>query len=410
MKKIIFLLFLFSLCFIYSQSLCESMINKNNTFLNSAYGAVKTDEQLTSATGRKVQTDFNKHIAHLDDIISKFSDEKNLMGMLKVKAYAGFAYYLFNTKQYDALQALSKQSGDLLNSINFNQYGYITCEGRGMGDVQYFDEETESYYTTTAETNVTKFSMKTDEFWKLCDSLYPYFAFANYVNNDLTTGDKFFMQCYDRRYFAYGTNGVMMILAKELLKDYDASKPITDVLFASAIVYLRSKDSNTNESYKTAMAILRRDDKFSNVRPKGEFVLLSNPAERSENYFIAMDALIYQNSENKDDAVAVMKKYFLAEKKTGINYIKPWDLAQLFYHCKKNNNELTTAILKDNDPEFMTNLGDHLMKHFKEYDSASGSDVLYDVYLYYKKAGQDSKAKRAFKTIHSSKRDLYKEL
>ena len=410
MKKIFVLLCFFIVQIFASQSFCEKMIAKNNTFLNASYAASNSNLLLNTTTGKQVQSDFEDHLAHLDLIINKFPDQASLMRMLKMKAYAGYAYYLFNTKQYNDLQVLSKKEEGLADGINFDQYGTLPCTGRGMGDVQYFDEESESYYTATAEKDVVKFSMNTDQFWALCDSLFPYFVFANYVKGDLEKGDAFFMQCYNHRYFAFGNNGLMKILAKELLTDYRDDKPVTDVLFAAAVVYLRSKDSNTNETYQKAMAILKRDDQFAKKNTKDGYQKLSNATEKSEVYFIAMDALIFQDSENNDDAVDMMKKYFLAEKKTGIYYIKNSDLAKLLYHGKKNSDKLHQAILKDNDPAFMKDLGDHLMPYFKEYDSASGSDVLYDLHLYYTKAGEKSKAKKAFMTIHQSKRGAYKML
>lgn len=407
-KIIIIFLLIFSSC-IFSQSLCERLLEDNTKFLNNANEAVKQKSSLNSASGKKLQSEFNDHLSYLDKLATKFPDEKNIMGLYKVKAFAGFAYYLFNTKEFDVLQNLSQKSEGILK-VDFDQNDQIICQGKGIGQVQYFDEESEQYYTSTAEKTVTKYAMSSDEFWVLCDMIYPYFAFANYVKGDQQKGNQYFMQCYDKRYFTTGKNDLMRILAKEILTDYDETKPATEVEFAAAVVYFRKHGSNTDPAYQKAIQIIKKDENFSNKPPKNGYMLLSNPAAKSEVYFIIVDGLIYSNSENKDDAVAMLKKYLMVEKKTGVEYFKPQNFANLFYQGKKNNNALTKAILKDNDPEFMTKVADKLLKHFKEYDTNTAGDIIYDTYLYYKKAGQDGKARKAFMTIPADQRSAYQEI
>lgn len=407
-KIIVVFLLIFS-SYIFSQSLCERLLEVNTKFLNTANDAVKQNSSLNTTLGKKVKFEFDDHLSYLDKFAKEYPGEKNIMGLYKVKAFAGFAYYLFNTRQYEALQNLSKKSDGILE-INFDQYDNIICEGKGTGPVQYFDEESEQYYTANAEKTVTKYAMKSDEFWVLCDMIYPYFAFANYVNGDVQKGNQYFMQCYDKRYFTSGKNDLMRILAKEILIDYDESKAATDVEFAAAVVYFRKHGSSADPAYQKAINIVKKDENFSNKQPKNQYMVLSNPAAKSEVYFVIVDGLVYSESENKDDAVAMLKKYLMVEKKTGVEYFKPQDFANLFYHGKKNNDALTKAILKDNDSEFMTKVADKLLKHFKEYDTNIAGDLIYDTYLYYKKAGQDSKAKKAFMTIPADQRSSYKEL
>lgn len=420
MKKIFVI---FSFLFINTlpaQKLCEKMLDQNNIFINAASNAVKYQSLLDSDQGIKLQKDFNLQIADLSEKAATYTSLKILMNAIKLRTVVVYSHYLFKTKQFKDLYELSGNTEDVMKQMILYKFELIACEGIGTGNIQGYDEESDSYYTTTGQTTVTKFSFDSKEIERMADQVNNYFAFACYLNNDTKKGDEFFLKTFDNRYFYNGKSSLMKSLAEEILTKYDNKKEIRNIDFAAAVTsiyfYNPSELKTENERkiadlfYQESMSIFKKDNQFSSKIKKGEKLPLSNPTARSEAYQIVLSSLVRHNSTDQKDVIEVMKKLFLAEKETGKSLMRLYDFAKLFYTEKVNNDNLTNAILIDNDPVFMTELSDRLMKHFKEYDSFTASDTIYQVYLFYKKVGENSKAKKAFNTIHEKARRNYKEL
>lgn len=420
MRKPILLFCLTAVSFINAQSLCETMAKINGDFLNASSEAVQNKVLLNSDAGPRFQQRFDTHLQKLEKVGSEFKDERNLMNFLKVKAVAGFAYYLFSTNQIKELQNLSAKSVNLLDHIYFDEYDQIPCKGAGYADVKYFDEESETYYTANALTSITKFSASKKDLDKICGMIYPYFSYANFVQGDVKKGEEFFLKNFDERFFYGSKDGLMTAIAQEILTKYNDKNPITNLDFAAAATYIYfydpAKAKSENEKkiaaifYGEAMSILKRDDQFSTKIKKGETLALSNPTARAQVYGILLNSLNTSTSNDKTDVIAMMKRYFEAEKKTGRSSIELYHFAKMFYSDSGNNDQLTNAVLADNDPVFMTEVSDRLLKHFKEYDTYTAGNTIYQVHVFYKKAGQNAKAKKAFNMIHEKFRGNYREL
>lgn len=400
--------------------LCAMLQNENNTFLNQASNLISLNKSLSSPEGKSLQKNFEAQLIRLDDIGSKFTDEVNICRVLKLKAYAGFASYLLKTKQYAELVALSEKTLTLVDDIRYDEYGLISCMGSGTVTARGFDEETEQYYNYQKEGMVTVNSFNRKDVRTVANMLYSNIAFAAYINNDIEIGERFFVKNFDNRYFYLLVGGFMEVVAHAILVDFDASQSANVAQFAAAAVYLKDHSKRTlnitrvapdkDIAYHKAMDILRKDNQVKRYGKSNTVPYLSTPESRVDVYGLVLVGLVYDDINDKKDAVEMMKKYFIVEKKSGTPYFTPHEFAELFYHSKKNNNELTQAILKDNDPKFMSELAGRLLKHFKEYDTYNAGDIIYDIYLYYHQAGQLSKAKKAFMTIHPNKRGAYKEL
>lgn len=422
MKKILLLLSFLFFNALSAQNFCEKMLDKNNMFINAASNAVKYQSLLDSDQGIKLQKDFDLEIADLKEIAKDYPSQRSLMNALKLKTYAVYTHYLFKTKQLKELQKLSEKEEDLMKQIVFDEYELIACEGTGTGNIQGYDEESDSYYTTTGQTTINKFSFNRKDIDQMADHVYTYFAFGCYVNNDTKKGDEFFLKTFDNRYFLNSKSEVTLLLAKEILSKYQETDAVNSVNFAAAVIYLKNYDpslSNSNSEkalsdlfYNVAFNIIKKDNNFGSNSAKINTKPLSSSGSRSEAYYLVLNNLVNIKTADKNDAVEMMKKYFLAEKKTGLKTLKPYDLGKMFFSDvnNTNNDQITNAVFLDNDPEFMVDLSDRLIKHFKEYHTYLAGDTIYNIYLFYKKAGQDAKAKKAFMTIPDEKRAPYKEL
>ena len=418
MKKTLIICSFFLFNNISAQSFCEKVSAQNNIFIKAASNAVEYQSLLNSDQGIKLRNDFYFQIEDLTEKAKKYSAQKSLMNAIKLKTYAVYAYYLFKTKQFKDLQELAGKNEDLIKDINFGDSVSITCEGKGNGNIQGYDENSDSYYTTSGETTVTKYSFDMKDIDQMADQIYSYFAFASYLNNDTKKGDEFFLKTFDNRYFLNSKTEVTLILAKEILSKYKESDPITSVNFAAAITYLKvynpSLLSSVSEKqladlyYDAAFSILRKDDSFSSNSSKVNKKPLSSPASKSEAYSLVFNNLVSLNTSDKKDAVEMLKKYNLAEKKTGYVSLGKYKIAEMVNGKDSKVNGFTTAILNDNDQKFMVFIADKLMKLYKNNTSEAGGRFHYVSYLLYQKAGEIDKAQQAFQQIPEAKRDFYK--
>lgn len=418
MKKVLIICSLLILTHSSAQSFCEKIASQNNIFIKAASNATEYQSLLDSDQGIKLQNEFNLQIADLKEKAKNYSSQKSLMNAIKLKTYAVYAYYLFKTKQFKNLKELADKNEDLIKDINFGNEVSITCEGNGTGNIQGYDEDSDSFYTTSGQTTVTKYSFNMNDIDQMANQIYSYFAFASYLNNDTKKGDEFFLKTFDNRYFLNSKTEVTLILAKEILLKYKESDPNNPVYFAAAIMYLKDYNPSLSNSdsekqlanlyYSVAFSILRKDDSFSSNSSKVNKKPLSSPASKSEAYAMVLNNLVSLNTSDKKDVVEMLKKYYLAEKKTGYVVLDKYKIPKFIDFKGYKVNGFTTAVLNDNDQKFMVFIADKLMKFYKNDASVTEGRFHYVSYLLYQKAGENNKAEQAFLQIPESKQDFYK--
>ena len=394
MKKI-FIIGSFLFCTIISaQTFCQGLIINKINFEKFSSEANKDYPIFSAAIDEKLKKKYYNAISEFESLINEFPRESRLYTFLELAYHAEFIKYLNKVQQYDLVKKIAESKADWKVQLLWRTTDDFIC-----------DNADNTRYTYNVE----------NELW-LQDALNVNFAMAYYFTQNSAKGSEYFMENFNKQYFLQD-GFKMYLLSKEILKQHKENSEITEVKFAAAIIFLQQpieeeyKSEEYKNAYRNAFIILRSDTKSSKSNNFEEFQKLSSPSNRAKAYSYVLKNLLKSEFSTTDEKLEILKKYISVLYKTGRSGMRNIELIKFFYNDKKyNNNALTLAILNDNDPKLMTGLADQFMPYFKGYDSFSGSDVIYDVYLYYYKSGEKSKARKAFSYIHKDKKGLYKEL